>query len=190
MHSHLSRWLHPRMLERAGCRRASGTAKRLPSLAGLALPSAAFVPQGVSGRQEPGGAVVIEQCVRYAAGFSQVFVPTAGHVSHDLLLCRPHSPLVSGLPEVQAAASLGRREKSPKKPFSLGGLLQRKQAKPADQDEAGAGLKHSQYQNTVLGNPSPSAVPLRVVSGSNMLEQMRKQTLTAAVKLTEGDDEF
>ena len=86
-------------------------------------------------------------------------------------------------------ASLGRREKSPKKPFSLGGLLQRKHAKPADHDEAGAGLKHSQYQNTVLGTPGPSAVPLHNVSGSNMLEKMRKQTLIAKVPELD-DDEF
>ncbi len=82
-------------------------------------------------------------------------------------------------------ASLGRHQKSPKKPFSLGGLLQRKHAKPADLDEAGAGPKHSQYQNTVLG---PSAMPLRLGSGSNMLEKMRKQTLTSTLTELDHDE--
>ena len=85
-------------------------------------------------------------------------------------------------------ASQGRKQKSPKKPFSLGGLLQRKHAKPADHDEAGAGLQHSQYQNTVLGTPSPSAMPLPNVSGSNMLEKMRKQTLNSPLTELEHDE--
>ena len=85
-------------------------------------------------------------------------------------------------------ASLGSREKSQKKAFSLGGLLQRRHSKPADHDEAGAGLKHSQYQNTVLGTPSPSATPLRNVSGGNMLEKMREQTLTSTLTELEHDE--